>query len=676
MSISARSIRTFCLTAVSSLAFEHASYGQGNDNCALAVPQSLSVGSSITLSGNNSAAGATGDFVTGSIYAGSPVYWVKFTTTQCANVSISFCGQSPAWIGPFDVLASTCPADVIVHASLSNTSDCGDGNVTFFYNLLPAGTWSFAVLNNPGAGMSGPFNLTVSATACAQNNDLCSDVTPQLLSSGSSLNFSADNTGATSLNDFDASSPYFGSPVFWHAITLDACNTVTLNYCGQNPVWSNVFGVLFTACPGLQPLQATGFNTTDCGDGNATFFFDEIDAGTYYIPVLADGGSGSIGPYTITVSALACTENNDLCSDVTPQPLASGATLTFSADNSTATSLNDFDASSPYFGSPVFWHAFTTDGCNTVTVSYCGQNPAWSNTFGILARDCPGLDLVSASQFNTTDCGDGNTTFIYNTLAAGTYYLPVLSAPGQGSSGPYTIQVSAVACPIDFNLCTSPPDLALAAGASLTFSANNTNAGATDDWAPGNLYFGTPVNWHRLTTTACTDVRIAYCGTTPVWANTLGLLANSCPADQLTFFSSTNQTDCIDGNATWLYNDLPAGTWYVPVLNDPGQSSSGPYTITASAIECNIGFDEMDMLDWSVFPNPSEGGFNLMYGGSTGNATIEIIDLTGRVVFSERAQLTAGSVHLVNASSELAAGGYELRLTVANSRTGRRVMVR
>ncbi len=96
-------------------------------------------------------------------------------------------------------------------------------------------------------------------------------------------------------------------------------------------------------------------------------------------------------------------------------------------------------------------------------------------------------------------------------------------------------------------------------------------------------------------------------------------------------------------------------------------------TVTASALECNIGFDEGDMLDWSVFPGPSEGGLKLIYGGSTGNATIEIIDLTCRVMFSERTLLTAGALHVVNATSTLAAGGYELRLALANSRL---VMVR
>ncbi len=661
-------------TLVFSTLIASAAMAQGNDNCALAVPQSLSVGSSITLSGNNSTATAAGDFVTGSIYNGSPVYWVKFTTTQCANVSIAFCGQSPAWPGPFAILASTCPADALVSANMSNTTDCGDGNVTFFFSLLPAGTWSFPVLNNPGAGMSGPFSLTVNATACAQNNDLCSDLTPQALASGSSLNFSADNSGATSLNDFDASSPYFGSPVFWHAFTTDACNTVTLNYCGQNPAWTNVFQVLFADCPGLQTVQPSGGNTTDCGNGNATFFFNELPAGTYYLPVLADGGSGSIGAYTIAVSAVGC--SSDLCSNVVPQPLASGETLTFSANNSTATSLNDFDASSIYFGSPVYWHAFTTDACNTVTLNYCGQNPAWTNVFQVLFTDCPGLQPLQPTTGNYTDCGNGNATFVFNALGAGTYYVPVLADAVSGSIGAYTINVAAVACPVSYDLCSSVADQPLAAGGTLVFSANNAGAGSTDDWAVGSVYTGSPVNWHRFTTAICLDVTVHYCSTSPGWNNSFGFLANSCPADVLTYFFSSNPTSCGNGNLTYIFNDLPAGTWYLPVLNDAGNGASGPYTITVFSQDCSIGFDEPGTLDWSVFPNPSEGGFNLSYGGPSITATIELLDLAGRKVHSERAFLTTGSVRAVQTPSKLASGSYELRLTTPEGSAARRVTVR
>lgn len=660
MKLTTRLVPTFAF----SLLVLGAARAQGNDNCASAVPQNLAVGGSITLSGNNSTATATNDFVVGSPYAGSPVYWVKFTTTACANVTISYCGQSPAWVGTFDILASTCPGDVLVHASTANTVDCGDGNTTYLYNQLPAGTWAFAVLNNPGAGMSGAFSLTVSATACATNYDLCSGSTPQALASGSSLTFSADNTSASGLGDFDAGSPYFGTPVYWHSFTLSGCNDVTVDYCGQNPAWTNTLGILARDCPGLDLVNATTFNTTTCGDGNSTFNYEFLEAGTYYLPVLADGGSGSIGPYSVHVSATACVENNDDCSAVVPQPLASGGSLTFSADNTTASGLGDFDASSPYFGSPVYWHAFTTTGCNTVTVDYCGQSPVWTNTFGILATDCPALNLVNAFQFNNSACGDGNITFIYSQIAEGTYYIPVLADGVSGSIGPYSIHVSAEACPINYDLCSSTPEQALVSGTPVTFSANNANAGSAGDWAPGNLFEGTPVNWHRFSTTECLDVKVAYCGTTPAFGQTLGLVANSCPADQLTYFSGTNTTECVDGNTTLSYNDLPAGTWYVPVINNPGQNASGPYTITVSGIGCTIGMDEEGGSTMALFPNPTDGIVNLVPSVS-GPAQLYLLDVTGRIVRTGRVNLVAGSASELTLAKGLPTGSYALRISHA-----------
>lgn len=669
MTIITRTVHALALSLVCIATTE----GQGNDNCALAVAQSLAIGGSITLSGNNSTAGSTGDFVAGSPYAGSPVYWVKFTTTACANVTIAYCAQSPAWSGTFDILASTCPADVLVHATTSNSTECGNGNTTYHYDLLPAGTWAFAVLNNPGVGMSGPFSLNVTATTCSENNDQCSQVIPQALASGASLTFSADNTTASGLSDFAAGSPYFGTPVYWHAFTLSGCNNVTVDYCAQNPAWTNTLGIISRDCPGNDLVNASAFNTVDCGNGNATFRYDFLQAGTYYVPVLADGGSGSIGAYTIHVSAAACVENNDQCSQVIPQPLASGASLTFSGDNTTASGLNDFDASSPYFGSPVYWHAFTTTGCNDVTVDYCGQNPAWTNTFGILSHDCPGLNLVSASQFNNSNCPDGNVTFYYSALTEGTYYVPVLADGGSGSIGPYSIHVAATACPINYDLCTATPPQTLTLGTPLIINANNSTAGSTSDWAPGNIFEGTPVNWHRFTTTQCLDVNIAYCGTTPPFGQTLGLLAGVCPGDQLTYGS--NGAACPDGNTAWAYNDLPAGTWYVPVINNPGQNASGPYTLTITGVDCTIGMDEPAHMIASLFPNPTEGTLNLVPNVS-GPALLTLLDVTGRTLRTERATFIAGAVNGLALAGDLPVGSYWLRVNHVSGAEVLRLSVR
>ncbi len=669
MTLATRTLYTLALSIISI----SATLAQGNDNCALAVAQSLPIGGSITLTGNNSAATAAGDFVAGSPYATSPVYWVKFTTTACANVTVSYCAQSPAWVGTFDILASTCPGDVLVSASTANTVECGNGNTTYLYNLLPAGTWAFAVLNNPGAGMSGPFSLTVSATTCSENNDQCDQVIPQALASGGSVSFSGNNTTASGINDFAAGSPYFGTPVYWHAFTLSGCNNVTVNYCAQSPAWTNTLGIISRDCPGNDLVNASAFNTIDCGNGNSTFRYDFLTAGTYYVPVLADGNSGSIGAYTLNVSAVACVENNDLCSAVVPQPLASGSSLNFTGDNTSASGIGDFDESTVYFGSPVYWHAFTTTGCNDITVDYCGQTPVWTNTFGILTRDCPGLDLVNPTQFNYTACVDGNVTFYHNSLSEGTYYVPVLADGGSGSIGAYSINVTATACPINFDLCTATPNQTLAIGSPVVINANNASAGSTNDWAPGNLFVGTPVNWHRFTTTACLDVEIAYCGTTPAFGQTLGLVASVCPGDQLTFGSAG--TPCSDSNTSWAYDDLPAGTWYVPVINNPGQSASGPYTMTITGTDCTIGMDEQGQVFTSLFPNPSDGAVRLL-SKISGPALITVFDLAGRTVGAERAGLTAGQFTDLTLARSLPAGSYGVRVDHASGTDVLRLQIR
>jgi Secretion system C-terminal sorting domain len=663
------------LTATLAMGFAGKVRGQGNDNCALAVPQALAIGASITLTGNNSTATGTNDFVVGSIYAGSPVFWHKFTTTACADVRVSFCGISPIWGNAFGILANTCPADQLVSANDFNTTACGDGNRTYYFNNLPAGTWSLPILNDPANNASGPFTVVVSANPCAENNDVCSDLIAQPLPVGGSLTFTGDNTNASGVNDFAVGSPYAGAPVFWHKFVTSECTDVTVRYCGQSPAWTNVFGILATDCPGNNLVSSSSLNFTECGDGNATFRYNVLPAGTYYLPVLSDAASGSAGPYSITVSAVTCVVDHNLCQGQPSTVLPLGGSITFTGDNTTATGDNDFDPGSPYAGSPVFWHKFTNPGCATVTVSYCGQSPAWTSTFAFLATDCPALNLVQFSNTNTTDCGDGNVTYIYTQLPGGDYYLPVLANVGAGSIGPYNIQVSSVACPINYDNCDQVPAQALNLGATLTFTANNANANGNGDFIAGNPYFGSPVNWHKFTTTACADVKVAYCNTAAGWNNTFGILATTCPADQLTSFTTFDVTQCANGNRTYLFDNLPAGTWYLPVLNDPSQGASGPYSIAVSAQDCTIGMDERTGSTWVVYPNPTDGSA-LTVVGARGTARIELMDAVGRLVHSEQARLAQGTPYQLALGKSLATGTYILRVTDERGSSAQQVQVR
>ena len=55
---------------------------QGVDGCAAAITQALPIGSTLTLTGNNTSATAAGDWAPGSNFAGAPVLWHSFSISD------------------------------------------------------------------------------------------------------------------------------------------------------------------------------------------------------------------------------------------------------------------------------------------------------------------------------------------------------------------------------------------------------------------------------------------------------------------------------------------------------------------------------------------------------------------------------------------------------------------
>ncbi|MFH0980692.1 MAG: hypothetical protein V2A79_04030, partial [Planctomycetota bacterium] len=145
------------------------------------------------------------------------------------------------------------------------------------------------------------------------------------------------------------------------------------------------------------------------------------------------------------------------------------------------------------------------------------------------------------------------------------------------------------------------------------------NNGATADCAA----VGKAV-WEAVTLTgSCTDLTVDYCGTDPLFfANaTPYLMPNCCDgyADRLeyTVASTTDRTlgdpatCCLDDppgydrNFKVLFENVPSGTWYIPVLTQPG--STGYYTMHVTGTACEIG-------------DPAEEDCN-------GNGTHDVVDI-------------------------------------------------
>lgn len=128
--------------------------------------------------------------------------------------------------------------------------------------------------------------------------------------------------------------------------------------------------------------------------------------------------------------------------------------------------------------------------------------------------------------------------------------------------------------------CTGVVNQALNAGGSITFNGDNT--GATDD----GQGLGFAQTWESFTTTECLDIMLEYCGSSIVFGNVFIRLYDGCPFANFEQNVSWNATDCVDGNITVYWTNVPAGTWYYPVLADVG--SEGAYTINVTGTACTI----------------------------------------------------------------------------------------
>ena len=129
-------------------------------------------------------------------------------------------------------------------------------------------------------------------------------------------------------------------------------------------------------------------------------------------------------------------------------------------------------------------------------------------------------------------------------------------------------------------LCSGAVITPLTIGTPATVTGNNSGS-ATDPILSVNVV------WEAFTITTCADISVGYCGTAPAFAGSLITMAVGCPIDYLVFNTLANVQDmaCGDGNLTILFPDLPAGTYYFPVLDSPG--SSGDYSLVFTASACS-----------------------------------------------------------------------------------------
>jgi hypothetical protein len=263
----------------------------------------------------------------------------------------------------------------------------------------------------------------------APYNDECANASITPLPYLGTVSISGDNTGGTDTEDF-------GNPNVWEAFSIDTCSTVTVEYCGTDPVFGIVYSILIIGCPGLESVQNSG--DTLCTDGNARILYANLVAGTYYLPVLLWPGQAE-GPYTITLTSTPCDlpPVNDRCVNALPVPVvADCASGTVQGNNSTPAFDTAPSCATSENGFRDVWYSFDSGDNTEVTI-----------TVDPLTMSDPGIEVRTVCGGSVVFCGALETSYVVPVAPNTNYRLRVFSNNDLGAGGSFLLCIRAGASP-------------------------------------------------------------------------------------------------------------------------------------------------------------------------------------------------------------------------------------
>jgi hypothetical protein len=123
--------------------------------------------------------------------------------------------------------------------------------------------------------------------------------------------------------------------------------------------------------------------------------------------------------------------------------------------------------------------------------------------------------------------------------------------------------------------CTGAVPQDLMTGGSITLSGNNTGANPIQ----GTDFIAV---WEAVVLEDCATLTVNYCLAGSVFQAFINVITNSCP-DVTTGMVTASFTD----QCSMVWEDVPPGTWYIPVLADPTFAPMGDYSIMVTAQECD-----------------------------------------------------------------------------------------
>ena len=624
----------------------------------------------VNAAGECPAAAITGDnFGAGfetepSCDAGATAYadvWYAFNSGTYTTVVIDLTAGTIEDV-IIDVLEGDCAGASVLCA-------IGPGSNTV--SVTPGTDYVFMVSSNSDFGAGGTFDICLSGSVggVGPANDEC-DNAIVLPVGGVCTPVSANAADAT--QSLEA--------ILCNGFASPQANDVWFSFVATGTVTSITVEAVGTFDAILEGFSGTCGDLTSLACADATFppnstvetlTLATTVAETYYVRVYSYWAPVPTDfDFTICAFTPADVPENDVCSGTTPVDLAIDGSVTFTGDNTGA-----LDTEGLGFAS--VWHAFTITECANVVLDYCGTTPAFENASLGLYIGCPDTDVVGSTSFDLETCGDGNVTIFYEGLAAGTYYYAVLTEAG--AQGPYTINVAAVACP-------PAPDNDECAGAQML------NVTLICEPTPGTtasaLQSLDPIACNGFTSPNALDVWYSFVATATEHTITvegieefdgvLEFFSGNC-AD----LSSVSCTDDVFPNPdpvteVMVQSGLTVGNTYFVRIYDYGHFSVNHLFTICVTGEIPTAVDAIagNSASFSVFPNPSTGDMTISVGEVSGAVVIEMMDMTGRILHTEKTTLVAGQAQQLHLAGRMAAGSYVIRLSTEQGTSEQRVVIR
>ena len=110
-----------------------------------------------------------------------------------------------------------------------------------------------------------------------------------------------------------------------------------------------------------------------------------------------------------------------------------------------------------------------------------------------------------------------------------------------------------------------------------------------------------------------------------------------------------------------------------------GSPSLDPYDVCDGGLPpnngCEVGVDEFNDSNWTLYPNPSDGNIFLSYSGLSNQVQIRILDIEGRSILESRTFVQSGEVLRLN-ETKLSQGSYFLQVISEKSIVNKHFIVK